>query len=277
MLPSGGTAICLNDPMRQVEADVEKHRPAFQELFGQIIREEGGEPPRNEAEALPLVSVVLPTKNRPMGLGRALASIQAQDYPAIEVIVINDGGAPVGPLCREHIRHIPLKIVEWPVTKGPGAARNHGIQLATGTYITYLEDDAQYEERHLSWLVTLAQVNARAAFWYAACTEMLYRNNGGKYERLPERRWIGSRGKSGKLGLGDVALISLMHRRTAAVSFPETMACFEDWLFIAQLASTGPGEFQAGNFAYVIHHRRLGDPSQLSENPERTAAALRTS
>jgi glycosyltransferase involved in cell wall biosynthesis len=275
MLPYGGVAISLGNPTLQVEAEIEKHRAAFRELFGLIIEEEGGVAPRDEAEALPVVSVVLPTRDRPGGLAQALSSIEAQDYPAIEVIVVNDGGAPVGSVCSRHLGQRAFKVAELPEARGPGAARNHGLGLVTGSYVTYMEDDAAYTGPHLNWLVTLAQVNPRVAFWYTACAEQLFQKTGDVYQRLPQVRRIGTHGKTGKPGAGDVALIALLHRRGTSIAFSETMPCFEDWLFIAQLAAQGPGEFCSANTPYVVHQRRLGDPGQLSENHERVAAALR--
>ena len=49
----------------------------------------------------PLVSVIIPTYNRPDGLRRALASVSAQTFRDFEVIVVNDAGIPVEQVVAE--------------------------------------------------------------------------------------------------------------------------------------------------------------------------------
>jgi hypothetical protein len=270
-LPHGGTAITVSNPMPHVEAEVAAHQSAFRTLFGVIIGEEGGVPPQTEEDAIPLVSVVLPTRNRPSGLAQALESIAAQDYPAIQVIVVNDGGAPVTLSgCHDSGRRSFI-LIEQPTVHGPGATRNRALTRASGSYVTYLEDDALYLPPHLSGLVTLAQVNPNAAFWYTACHETLFKKTGTGFQPLRQTRKIGAPVNPGQDVSDSVALIGLLHRPPAPCAFPESIPCFEDRLFIAGLAALGPVEFY--DRPDVLHTRRLGDTSQLSENPDLVAAA----
>ena len=84
------------------------------------------------------VSVIVPTYNRPEILKRALKSVAEQTHQNIEIIVINDGGVDVSDVVNQFENVVYISKQE---NKGLPAARNTGIRLATGKYITYLDDD----------------------------------------------------------------------------------------------------------------------------------------
>lgn len=102
---------------------------------------------------IPLVSVIVPTLNRPAELGQALASITAQqgvDLAEVEVIVVNDGGALVEAVvsaARE--RGLPVTGVIHPRRLGLPSARNTGLDRARGRYVAFLDDDDVFLPRHL--------------------------------------------------------------------------------------------------------------------------------
>ena len=85
-----------------------------------------------------LVTVIIPTHNRPHLLDRAIASALAQDVPGdLEVLVVDDGSTPpaIGP---EDAR---VRILRLDPCQGGAAARNAGLDAASGTWITFLDDD----------------------------------------------------------------------------------------------------------------------------------------
>lgn len=91
--------------------------------------------------ATPLVSVVIPTYNREAELQRAVDSVLAQDYPELEIIVIDDASTrPVQldlpPAAREVLRWVRL-----PRNGGGATARNAGIETAQGEVVAFLDSD----------------------------------------------------------------------------------------------------------------------------------------
>ena len=86
------------------------------------------------------VSVIIPTYNRPRWLPAAVESVLDQDYPDIELIVVNDGSSnenverALDPY-RDRIVYI------YQENAGQGAAVNAGIRAATGEFINRLDDD----------------------------------------------------------------------------------------------------------------------------------------
>ncbi len=87
----------------------------------------------------PLVSVVIPVHNGAAYLAEAVASIRAQGYPALEIVVVDDGStddtAHLAGRLGEDIRYV------WQPQRGPAAARNHGLRLARGELVAYLDAD----------------------------------------------------------------------------------------------------------------------------------------
>ena len=99
----------------------------------------------------PLVSVIIPTFNRPHFLAAALGSVAAQDIGEhIEVLVINDAGLSVVPVIRAWSGALMVRLIELDRHVGPARARNVGITLAEGKYISFLDDDDLFTPEHLT-------------------------------------------------------------------------------------------------------------------------------
>ena len=101
----------------------------------------------------PLVSVIVPTYNRPDQLEETIKSIRAQTYPNVEIIVVNDCGADVEERITTLNRDRTITYVKHGTNRGLAAARNTGIKVARGKYIAYLDDDDLFYPRHVETLV----------------------------------------------------------------------------------------------------------------------------
>jgi hypothetical protein len=101
----------------------------------------------------PLVSVIVPTKNRPDTLREALASIAAQTYPAVEVVVVNDGDTPVDAVLDSVASRVKFQLVDSVRGQGAAAARNSGLDRASGDLTAFLDDDDVYLPEHLAMAV----------------------------------------------------------------------------------------------------------------------------
>ena len=90
----------------------------------------------------PLLSVVIPTHNRPQFLPRAIDSaLQAAPDGDVEVIVVPNGPDESWKAVAEAFKQDQR--VQWhPIVKAhANVARNHGMRLAQGNYIRFLDDD----------------------------------------------------------------------------------------------------------------------------------------
>jgi glycosyltransferase involved in cell wall biosynthesis len=85
------------------------------------------------------VSVIIPTYNRAGLLPQTLASVLAQTYPQVEIIVVDDGSTDETPaLLAQYAGRVRVIRQE---NQGETVARNKGIAAATGDYFTFLDDD----------------------------------------------------------------------------------------------------------------------------------------
>ena len=87
----------------------------------------------------PLVTVIIPSYNRARYLDLAIESVRSQTYRDFEVIVVDDGSIDDTRSVAE--RYAPEVRYVWQPNAERGAARNHGLRLARGEYIAFLDSD----------------------------------------------------------------------------------------------------------------------------------------
>jgi len=104
----------------------------------------------------PMVSVLLPTFNRPRYLSEALASVLQQSYRNLQIIVINDGGEDVGDIVNsfDDPRVIFINRKE---NHGKASCLNEALSRAKGKYIAYIDDDDLYYPNHIETLVNVLE------------------------------------------------------------------------------------------------------------------------
>jgi glycosyltransferase involved in cell wall biosynthesis len=169
-------------------------------------------------------SVITATWQRHEALtARCIPSVQAQDHPDTEHVVISDGPDEVlreklaMPWLdnRKNLRFRELAVHEEKEHWG-SYARAAGLELAGGEYITYCDDDDVLRPEHCRLLAAALDAHPEAGF---AVSRMLSHQPYGSLV-------IGA----GPLALGDVGTPMIMHRRavleTASWGDPHP---FEDW------------------------------------------------
>ncbi len=90
------------------------------------------------------ISVIIPAYNAASSITRALDSVKAQSLKEIETIIVDDGSTDFTRLAiMSYIeKHPKMDIIYlYQENAGPGAARNTGIEHATGDYITFMDAD----------------------------------------------------------------------------------------------------------------------------------------
>lgn len=91
-----------------------------------------------------LVSVIIPTYNRPQLLKRAIKSILNQQNVNFEIIVVNDFGDDLNLLLECFNNDPRIKLLSNTRKKGANGARNSGILNSKGDYIAFLDDDDEW-------------------------------------------------------------------------------------------------------------------------------------
>ena len=188
----------------------------------------------------PLVSVIVPTSNRPALLRDALASLARQSYARWEAVVVNDGGEDLS-LPPDIVRR--ASYVRLHERKGAAHARNVALRAAAGAVIAFLDDDDIYLPGHLARLVTGLR-SSGAAFAYTKSEAVEERLEGGARHEL--RRGFAYEYRYAR----ELLLVrSLMPPTTWGArreafercgGFDESLAWTEDWDMLLRLAELGP-------------------------------------
>ena len=91
--------------------------------------------------SLPLISVVFVNWNRCELLQAAIRSVEQQKYPSLEIIVVDNGSTDQSSGWLRQQEKITL--IENRKNEGASHARNQGTRIAKGTYILYMDSDAE--------------------------------------------------------------------------------------------------------------------------------------
>ncbi|RRR70254.1 MAG: glycosyltransferase [Candidatus Viridilinea halotolerans] len=103
-------------------------------------------PPPPPSPGVPLVSILIPARNEERAIGSCVAAALAQDYPALEVLVVDDGSTDATPQILAQMRHHPqLRILSGrPLPPGWAGKPNVCQQLgeaAHGEWLLFLDAD----------------------------------------------------------------------------------------------------------------------------------------
>lgn len=105
----------------------------------------------------PLVSVVIPVYNRAHLIANALASVFAQSYENIEIVVVDDASTDDLAAALAQFADPRLRLVSHPRNRGAAAARNTGVAEARGEFVAFLDSDDVWRPGKLAHQVAAMQ------------------------------------------------------------------------------------------------------------------------
>lgn len=199
--------------------------------------------PAGEARQ-PLVSVIIPTKDRPHLLAQALQSLQYQSYQRFEAVVVNDGGCEIGNLVDFYSRHFDVVYVRHPHSTGAAAARNTALRLSKGDIIAYLDDDDYFLSSHLETVVD-ALKDSRVDFVYTDAEYVVFKLEDGRPVEKTRARPYQSRSYSrDELLIANYIPTPTWAHRAGLIKrigdFDESMRILEDWDFLIRASAATP-------------------------------------
>lgn len=104
------------------------------------------------------VSVIVPIYNVEKYIGKCVDSIRNQDYPNIEIILVDDGSPDKSPQIIDEMASNDDRIkVIHEKNGGVSSARNRGIAAATGEYIMFVDGDDWVDDDYVSYFVDLIE------------------------------------------------------------------------------------------------------------------------
>ncbi len=189
----------------------------------------------------PIVSIIIPTRNRGALLRAALGSVASQTFDDWQVIVVDDGSEEdLGPVIDSFagpIRRIRI------AKSGPAAARNVGIDAADTEYLAFLDSDDLWLPDHLFRGIELLRREPRVGLVYhgAEAIDQAGRVVGQRKARREPSGWVAEP----LLAYDFIPTPSVICRREVlqqAGCFDEALPCGEDydlWLRMSLLCEFG--------------------------------------
>lgn len=115
---------------------------------------------QNEIRKSKMISIIVPVYNVEKYLSRCIESILKQTYQSYELIIINDGSPDNCNKIIEEYAHQDSRITTiYQHNQGLSAARNAGIDVAKGEYITFIDSDDYVYPQYLEMLLDAMERN----------------------------------------------------------------------------------------------------------------------
>ncbi len=185
----------------------------------------------------PLVSIIIPTFNRPRLLAEALKSVSEQTYPHYEAIIINDAGQDVQSIV-EDLHDSRFIYLSHPINKGLPAARNTGLRRAKGKFIAYLDDDDLFTPAHLHIVMDALNAGDHQAAYVDAVDVFCQEKNGVLVRQEADMRSL-ELTPDNLLISNNLPPICLVHARACLDKiglFDESLKRYEDWDLLIRLS-----------------------------------------
>ena len=122
-------------------------------------------PEKNQSNIGPIVSVIVPTFNRPLYLAEALSSVVRQRYCNLQIIVANDGGCDVAGIV-ESFNDPRIVFINRRQNRGLPFTLNESLARVRGKYVCYLGDDDLFYPHHVGTLVDALENQADCSVAY---------------------------------------------------------------------------------------------------------------
>jgi glycosyltransferase involved in cell wall biosynthesis len=199
--------------------------------------------PSREA-GVPAVSVIIPSRNAAAYLRAAIDSALAQTHPVLEVLVI-DAGSKDGTQELVESYGPPVRLLDQRKLgrKGIAAARNFGVEAASGEWLAFLDADDWWDPRKTAEQLAALEKSPGAALCYTGIWTVSEIT--GERTMSPGRDlkavWPGLRWTNA------IATSTVLARRSAVLevgSFREDLIAFEDWEIWVRLRLRYPFAFR---------------------------------
>jgi glycosyltransferase involved in cell wall biosynthesis len=184
------------------------------------------------------ISVIIPTYNRSKRLRKALESVARQRLLPTEVIIVDDGSTDETAHLIDGFSKIlaPNLLYYFQPNRGPAAARNRGVEMASGNYLAFLDSDDEWHRDKLA--IQYEALHANPHYLISHTQERWLKNgihlNQKKYHHPRHGDIFGQALKLCCVGMSTVMTRKKLFDRYGL--FDESLRCCEDydlWLRVA--------------------------------------------
>ncbi len=215
------------------------------------------------------VSVIMPCYNDGKYIGQAVASLRAQTYSSIELVIVDDGSDD------EKTIHA-IQALSFPCVKkihtrhmGPAFARNAGIAAAEGAYILPLDADDTIEPAYIEKAVDAIEGNSATGIVY--CQAAFFGEKAG--------RWLLPPYSLKEMLVGNIIFASALFRKSdweKVGGYNQDMKYgLEDYDFWLSLLENGAGVYQIQDVLFHYRIKPVSRSSTMQKSMDRIQEAYR--
>ncbi|OJU88159.1 hypothetical protein BGO17_04285 [Candidatus Saccharibacteria bacterium 49-20] len=213
----------------------------------------------NADQELPLVSIVIPVYNGSNFLSQAIDSALSQTYPAIEVVVVNDGSTDNGESERAALSYGNKIHYYLKANGGVASALNFGIKKMSGEYFSWLSHDDLYEATKIEEEIAVLLSQPDPANTVVACNSLTLYENGMKRKDTINQAIFDNYfniflGASAKTGINGCSLLIPRHLLLEAVGFREDLPVTQDYDLWYRLSDDAQFVLLARHLVTYRHH-----------------------
>jgi len=186
-----------------------------------------------------IVSIITPTYNRANVLDDTIQSVLAQTIDSFEYIIVDDGSTDETEQLVNKYNDKRIKYIQLSGNKGANAARNRGINEASGEYITFLDSDDRYVPKRLETIINIFKKQSKEVYCVSHSFESISENKVCRRFRVPEGRIakIGIRSKNVVGGFSNVIFRSEAFDEIGMLD--ESLPSYQDYEFFIRGSDTG--------------------------------------
>lgn len=199
------------------------------------------------------VSVIIPVYNAEKTIAKCIDSVLLQKELSLEIIIINDGSTDdTSKVLSKYKHHTNIKIIDQN-NSGVSSARNHGLSVASGKYILFVDSDDYLESNLLMPMLEYAEQNSLDLL---SCNHKEVNSTQYKGNRNASQSFIARNNQIGEKfwQLNPRSACAKLIKKSIIVDnnvmFDEKMSLGEDMIFIFEILShcNSVGLLNGGNY-----------------------------
>jgi hypothetical protein len=231
-----------------------------------LSRDPSQHPDQDQHPNLLMVSIVIPTRDRPHLLRRAIRSVLVQTHQDFEVVVVLDGVDAESAAAVEEFREPRIRLLTLPQRSGGAAARNAGVAAARGRWIAFLDDDDEFIAEKLALQLQSALRSDSAERTLTVCKAKVVENRITRVwptrfpapgERVVEYLFCRKGLRQGEAFLQSSTFF-VSRALALRIPFRQDLKRHQDWDWAAQLQREAGVEIVAVPQVLTVYHRDDG-------------------
>lgn len=213
-----------------------------------------------KSESNSLTSVIMATYNRGYCISTAIESILKQTHRNWELLVMDDQSTDnTAEVVNKYVEQDKrIKYHRLEKNLGCSGARNEGIKICTGDYITFLDSDDKYDPVKLEKQLKVFENSSNPKLGVVSCGAIDYMDGKEYNRRMPVRQdnlYISLLEKRKNLGAGSPFL--MVKRQVILedkIFFDQDMPAMIDWDFLLRISRNYEFDFVEDYLVFVNHH-----------------------